>query len=261
MTSEPLQPALFEPDEDDALLLPVELIQKRVTGKQAEQLEWKRNAILMLLASDWPIESISKAVGVNKRTVMALAAKHGEEVARRGEELAQVFLRTGARWLALARGREHEASFAQLIVASGIATDKAQLLAGMGQMSESGALKEEQDHVEAARALRILMDAEQAGDQADGGRAPAPEAHSTDNPRNPQGNDTLAGRGVAGGGAGEAPPGCATPAAHPLDAHGPGRAGGGSEAPGPREGPTHPHDGDLHPRVGPPQGANERTDG
>src|SRR5262245_66654614 len=99
-------PELFESADDSALLFAQDERRKRYTAEQANALEWKRNAIVCLLAADWPVEVIARELHCNLRTVNALAARCAEEVAGRTTEFAQVCHRLGARWFGLAKTRE-----------------------------------------------------------------------------------------------------------------------------------------------------------
>lgn len=151
------QPVLFQgPEDDNALLLPAEERRKRYTASQAAELERLHAAVMMLLAC-WPVEAIARELNLNTRTVRALAARDAEKVAGLEKGFADILLRTGARWIALARTREHEASFRDLNIGAGILMDHARALAMMGQVEGEAATKEVQDHAEAAAALRALM--------------------------------------------------------------------------------------------------------
>jgi len=234
----PSQAVLFEPDEDLALLCSPDTNRKRYTADQVDAIEWKRNAVLMLLASDWPVEYIARHLHVNKRTVMALAARSGEEVAQHTNKFASVCHRLGARWLGLAKTLEHDASFLQLVTAGAIAIDKGNTLAGMGQMGEESALKEAQDHVEAAAVLRRLM----------GPGGPSHDAASTDAAQNPQQIEALTARGV-GCGVDRGPSDPHTSSGVPHDQAMEGGTPGGASGSGPGpERPTGPREGDSQPK-------------
>lgn len=151
------QRALIELEDDSALLFSVEERRKRYTAAQAAELERLHTSVLMLLSS-WPVDAIARELHLNTRTVRALAAMSAEKVAGFKKEFGEMLLRTGARWVALARTKEHEASFRDLNIGAGIVMDHARELALMGQVGEEPATKEDQDHVAAALALRALMD-------------------------------------------------------------------------------------------------------
>ena len=179
-----LQPELAFSEEDCALLLPQQESRKRYTADQVQQLEYKRNAIVLLLGFGCPVEVIARQLHVNLRTVAALAARNAEEVAGSMKMLGETSLALGARWLGLAKMREHDASFLQLATGAGIAIDKGLALSAMGQMSDGDGAKEVTDHAQAAEALRRLME----GDQAAGGSARPDEAQSGGSAANPQEN-------------------------------------------------------------------------
>lgn len=187
--SEPeLQPALFELEDDSALLFEPEEMRKRYTAQQADKLERLKTSVLMLLSS-WPVEDIARHLHLNTRTVRALAAQSAEKVAGFNKEFGDMLVRTGARWIALARTREQDASFKDLNIGAGIVIEKASALLAMGQVAEERETKEVTDHVQAADALRRLM---ASGDTI-----------STDVACITMGNEATPASG-AGGGAGEA---------------------------------------------------------
>jgi len=157
------QAALFNADDiDDSALLFGDEIRKRYTAQQVHGLECKRNAILMLVASDWPVETIARQLHVNLRTVTALAKRSGEEVAGFKKEFASMLMRTGGRWLGLARTKEDSASFKDLTIGAGIVMQHARELHMMGESGEEKVVKEEQDHAQAAAALRAMMGGERS---------------------------------------------------------------------------------------------------
>ncbi len=149
------QGAFFWSEHDGALLLPPEERRKRYTGKQAAELERLHTAVLMLLPS-WPVEDIARNLRLSTRTVRAVAAQSGEKVAGFNKEFAEVLIRTGARWVALAMTKEGDASFRDLNIGAGIVMDHARDLLLMGAMGEEKIVKEETDHARAAQALRDL---------------------------------------------------------------------------------------------------------
>lgn len=70
-----------------------------------------------------------------------------------------MLMRTGGRWLGLARTKEDGASFKDLTIGAGIAMQHARELHMMGEVGEEKVVKEEQDHAQAAATLRALMSA------------------------------------------------------------------------------------------------------
>lgn len=155
--SNDLQPALFSPEDDSALLFSVEEVRKRYTAAQAEKLEWKRTAILMLLASDWPVETICRELNVSFRTVKALAAVHAQKVAGFNKEFAQILLQTGARFIGIARTKEQDASFKDLMIGAGIVMQHARETFMMGEVGEEKVVKGDEDRAAAAAELRRMM--------------------------------------------------------------------------------------------------------
>lgn len=153
------QPALFSANEldDAALLLPRHEREKRYTAEQAMELDRLATAVLMLLPN-WPVEAIASQLHLSTRTVKALAAQSAEKVAGFNKEFAGMLLRTGARWVGLARTIEHTANFRDLNIGAGIVMDHARELAAMGEGMETAETKEDADHCAAALELRRLME-------------------------------------------------------------------------------------------------------
>lgn len=134
---EPKQTALV-PDAEFYLPCPSSSPKKRYTARQLRAIESKRELVVMALASGWPPTVIAKRAGLNERTVCALAAAESQKVAGSRKEFAQCLHTLGARWFGLARTKEDEASFLQLVMAAGIATQRGSelLLTGEGVEEE-----------------------------------------------------------------------------------------------------------------------------
>ena len=139
---------------------------KRYSGKIAEKLQWKCNAILMLLGAGYPVDTISVQLQANKRTVTELAKRSAEKVARFNKEFADILLATGSRWVGLARTKEDGASFRDLTIGAGIVMQHARDLLAMGEMGEKENVKEIEDHALAAARLREWFEAGVAGSAA-----------------------------------------------------------------------------------------------
>jgi hypothetical protein len=152
----PEQQPLIEFEDDAAVLFSQEEMKVRYTARQVSELERLREAVFMLLPA-WPIEDIARRLHMNTRTVRALAAQDAEKLAGSKRDFTNVLRSTAARWLALARTRESEATFQQLAIGLGIIMDKARDLELMGLDGEKEFVKEDVDRVEAARRLRALM--------------------------------------------------------------------------------------------------------
>lgn len=246
-----MQPALFELQEDGALLFSNDECVKRYTAEQAKNLEWKRNAIILLLGSDWPVETIASQLHISTRTVRAIAARNAQEVAGSSKMFARICQGLGARWLGLAKTKEHEASFLQLATAGAIAVDKAVLLDSMGQLADVAETKETPDRAQAMAALRALMSSP-AADQVTG----------TDSPSDTQPHIIEASvSSIPTDAPGEAPsppsPGQAGRAEGPAADQG---GGGGPEAAGPGSGPMGQAERGLQPRRPPGVPANHHPD-
>lgn len=221
------QALLFDLEDDDALLFSRTDLErtKRYTAEQVRNLEWKRDAIVMLLASDWPVEHIATRLHVNTRTVRAIAARSAAEVAGTAKMFGRVCQGLAARWMGLARTKEQEASFLQLVTAAGIATDKAQLLDAMGQVADVVDTKEAPDRAEAMAALRAMM-----ADQAPAERLKT-DLHSDGKPSNNTAESALSVR--------DAPTDAPSLPSSPGDGREEpaGAQGGGGGQPGPGGGP------------------------
>ncbi len=118
------QLALLDADADDALFVPREDLAKRYTAEQAKGIEAKGETILVLFGYGVPVERIAQLQHVNVRTVNALVAKSAEKVARNRQECAQALHTLGMGWFGLAKAKEHEAKFSELVVAGGIAMQR-----------------------------------------------------------------------------------------------------------------------------------------
>jgi len=153
------QPVLFEPraDEEDALFFaPLEL-RKRYTAEQVEKIEWKKEAILMLLGAGWPVSRIQERLHVNFRTVQALAKRSAEQVAGFNQEFADHLVTLASGWFGLAAVKAPDAPFQHLVLGAGIVMTHARELKVMGLGGEKESVKEDVDRVAAAAELRRLL--------------------------------------------------------------------------------------------------------
>ena len=152
-------PMLFDGIDDAALLFTPEQMRKNYTAGQVSKLEQLREAVFMLIPM-WPTEDIARHLKLSTRTVRALTATNSEKVAGSKREFTHVLRSTAARWLALARTREHEANFQQLAIGLGIILDKARDLESLdtGGIGEKEIVKEAEDHALAAAKLREWFD-------------------------------------------------------------------------------------------------------
>lgn len=115
------QAALFdeEPFEQE-LLLSTEEIRKRYTGKNGEQIEWRKNAAIYMLARQCPAKDIARILHMNLRVIAALASQNGRQLAGFTEAFAQELLGGAASDFALAETKKHEASYKDLNIGAGI---------------------------------------------------------------------------------------------------------------------------------------------
>jgi len=153
-------PMLFDDIDDAALLFTPEQMRKNYAAAQVSKLEQLREAVFMLIPM-WPTEDIARHLKLSTRTVRALSASDCQKVAGSKREFTNVLRSTAARWLALARTREHEANFQQLAIGLGIILDKARDLEGLdtGGMGEKEIAKEAEDHAAVAAKLRAWFEA------------------------------------------------------------------------------------------------------
>lgn len=131
---------LLPPGESDAaFFLSPEQLRKRYTAAQTREIEGKRELILMCLAAGFPVEDVARNARVNLRTVQALVARDGEKVAGNLKTLGVAIRTLGARWYALARAKESDATFIQLAQAASFAVQRSneiEVIAGMGEVGE-----------------------------------------------------------------------------------------------------------------------------
>ena len=173
-----MQPVLFEPtaEEEEALSFSGAELRKRYTAEQVEKVEWKREAILMLLGAGWPVSRIETKLHVNHRTVLALARRSGEQVAGFSQEFADHLVTLAAGWFGLAAAKAPDAPFQHLVLGAGIAMTHARELKAMGLAPEKECLKGDVDRVAAAAELRRML-TEDLARQVDGkGQEVLPEA-------------------------------------------------------------------------------------
>lgn len=160
------QASLFsEPEFEPELLMTVEERKKKYTGAQAEKMEWRRDATLLMLARAVPVEDIARVMRMNLRTITALAQRHGQQLATFSEEYAKQLNAIAGGWIALANTKAHEASTLQLATAAGILMDKAlQVKGGLAPGDGEGAIELEavDPKLEAAREFLKRRDAKNA---------------------------------------------------------------------------------------------------
>jgi hypothetical protein len=80
------------------VLFPPEELSKRFTAEQAEKLQWKVRAMVLLLGAGWPVEVIARELNVSHHTVSALAARESEKVAGSAKEFERCLRSLAARW-------------------------------------------------------------------------------------------------------------------------------------------------------------------
>jgi hypothetical protein len=121
----PDQPALFDHESESAIFLSVDELSKRYTSEQALAVDWKRRAVVLLLATGMPAEVIARELNMSTRTVGAVAAKCSEKVAGSRKEFAGFLMEKGGRWFGLAQAKESEATFLNLVMAGSLAVQRA----------------------------------------------------------------------------------------------------------------------------------------
>ena len=164
-----------EDREDVLLLLPAEQRRKHCTGGQAEKLEWKRDAILALIGSGWPVRSIKQVMRVSEHTILVLARRNAEKVATFSLEYADALLKKGADLLTVGLLKAEDLSPMQAFMAHGIVTDKAlaiKAVAGTGEVGEKESVKQEEDRAKRIAELRRYF----GKDEPEAGSADLPSA-------------------------------------------------------------------------------------
>jgi hypothetical protein len=153
-------------DDDLLLLAPAERA-KKCTGAQAEKLAMKENAILAMIASQWPVKRIASLLEVSDHTVTVMVCRHAEKVATFSKEFADRLLGKAAELLARGLMKADDLSAFQCFVAHGIVADKAvaivQNASMMGGMGEKESSKDVEDHAAAAAKLRAWFEAGASG--------------------------------------------------------------------------------------------------
>lgn len=105
---------------EEGLLLPVEEMRKRYTGKNGESMEWRRNTAIYMLNRDCPVQDICELLHMNRRVVWALASKNPRLCAKFSKEFAEQLVASAAGDLALADTKKTEASYKDLHIGAGI---------------------------------------------------------------------------------------------------------------------------------------------
>ena len=130
------QAALFtEPEFEAGLFLSGDEMRKRYTGEQATKMEWRKNACIRMLAYGIPAEDIAQDLHMNLRTITALAAQNGKQLAAFSEKFAGELMASAAADIALAETKRHEASFKDLHIGAGI---KMQHAMGVKLVADTG---------------------------------------------------------------------------------------------------------------------------
>ncbi len=160
MSEELEQSVLFDHEDEEAILFSPDQIRKRYTGAQANKIEWRREAILMLLAAGWPIRRIKEKLHVNDGTITALAKQSAEKVGTLSSEFAEVLTRLAAGFFGLAATKADEADFKDLMIGGGIALTHARELQSMGLVGKKDVPAIEENRLEAARILREAITAD-----------------------------------------------------------------------------------------------------
>ena len=151
------QPPLFQFSEENLLLLPRDEIRKRYTVRDAGRIEGLRQAVTMLLSARWPAETIAREMHISRRTVEAIAVQSSAEVANFSKEYARILVGVGSEFLALARTKQHEATFKDLMVGFGIVTQRSQELNSTGESGEENEFQTGDDPgAVAAEVLRLV---------------------------------------------------------------------------------------------------------
>jgi len=150
------QLAMFtEPAFEEAMCLTPEEVKKRYTAKNAQQIEWRREACIKLLARQCATEDICDILKMNHRTVAAIAAQEGQKIAAFSNEQSEVLAADAMTDIAVARTKREGASFKDLHIAAGIKLTHAVALkmvaAGGGDEAEATEVEAQNPALESAR--------------------------------------------------------------------------------------------------------------
>jgi hypothetical protein len=162
MSEELEQSVLWDHEDDEALLFSSEQVRKQYTAGQAKKIEWRREAILMLLAAGWPVRRIKDKLHANTDTIVALAKQSGEKVGALNTEFSEILVRMAAGFFGIAATKAHDAPYKDLMLGAGIALTHARELKTMGLLPEKESTTIEEDRVEAAARLHAAMTEELA---------------------------------------------------------------------------------------------------
>lgn len=183
------QTALFaEEPFEEGLLLPIEEIHKRYTGKTAQQLEWRRTAALYMIARGCPLQDIEKILHMNHRVIAALASQNGRTIAAFSEDYAKELLASAAGDIALADTKKHEASYKDLHIGAGIKLTHAQNLKatmGAGDLQPVTDIEAENPALASARKLLESLKAKPQTGEATGGQGVENNQQPTSNIQHP----------------------------------------------------------------------------
>jgi len=115
---------------EESCLMSDEEIGKKYTAENGKQVQWRRDAAVYMLARQCPAQDIAKILHMNLRTIAALAARNGQQLAGFSEQYAKELLAQAGAAFALAATKAHEANYLQLVTGGGIMADKAMALKG-----------------------------------------------------------------------------------------------------------------------------------
>ena len=156
--AESQQPALFADDAvGNALLLDNAQLDRICTGRSAERLKGLRELILLALEAGVGVETIATRAGVSAQVVRALKSNHWEKVVGGKKEFGALLLQTGLRWIGLARSKENEAEFRDLVIGAGIMTQRGLEAAAMGEIVEKEDPKELVDASQVMDRMKQLL--------------------------------------------------------------------------------------------------------
>lgn len=145
--------------DHDGLLLPDERVRHVFTGEQMERRSQLKEAVVMLLGAGFGVEIIASRLSLSPQTVRELRNREWSAVVGSKNQFGEVLIRTGMRWVGIARSKEEHASFKDLTIGAGILFQRGAeaLSAAMGVVGEGRETNAAADPEATARRLAELM--------------------------------------------------------------------------------------------------------
>lgn len=121
---------------EEAFCLSPEEVAKRYTAENARQIEWRRRACVKLLARQCATQDIEDILGMNRRTVSAIAAQEGQAIAVFSQQYSDTLAASAMSDLAFAQTKRDSAGYKDLHIGAGIKLTHATALKMIGAGGE-----------------------------------------------------------------------------------------------------------------------------